>query len=177
MTERIVMNAKNVLITPRNAVFSKKGDFPAMVIKLKTSAHLSVEMHFSRVYLRRAFPAAEPYRYISVAGRDEREVGMIPDISEFPESQRTLLRDELDRMYFMPKIQKVEDVRDRFGRTTFRVLTDIGGLSFTVQDVYRNMFRLPDGRLILTDIDGNRFEITDPAALDKKSHKKIELYI
>ena len=171
------MTAKNVLITPRNASFCKKGDFPAMVVKVKKSAHISVELHFSRVYLRRSFPAAEPYRYISVSGRDEKEVGMIPDIAEFPENQRKLLMAELDRLYFMPKIIAVENVRDRFGRTTFQVKTDIGPLSFTVQDVYRNLFRLPDGRLILTDIDGNRFEITDPKALDKKSYKKIELYI
>ena len=102
---------------------------------------------------------------------------MIPDITEFPEGQRKLLKAELDRLYFMPKIRSVQSVKDRFGRTTFQVTTDIGPLTFTVQDVYRNLFRLPDGRLILTDIDGNRFEITDPKALDKKSYKKIELYI
>lgn len=171
------MSAKNVLITPRNTVFMQKGDFPAMITKVKTTPHLSVELHFSRVYLRRAFPAAEPYRYISVAGRDEREVGMIPDIAEFPEAQRKLLKGELDRLYFMPKIKQVDDVKDRFGRTTFHVRTDIGALCFTVQDVYRNLFRLSDKRLILTDIDGNRFEIEDVTALDKKSYKKIELYI
>ena len=171
------MSVKNVLITPRNAVFTQKGDFPAMVMKAKNTPLYSVELHFSRVYLRRAFPAAEPYRYISVAGKDEREVGMIPDINEFPEAQRKLLKKELDRLYFMPKILRVDDVKDRFGRTTFHVKTDIGPLCFTVQDVYRNLFRLPDGRLILTDIDGNRFEIEDVTALDKKSYKKIELYI
>jgi hypothetical protein len=171
------MSTKNLLLTPRNTVFMQKGDFPSAIIKVKKSADLSVELHFSRVYLRRSFPAAEPYRYISVSGRDEKEVGMIPDITEFPEGQRKLLKAELDRLYFMPKILSVQSVKDRFGRTTFQVTTDIGPLTFTVQDVYRNLFRLPDGRLILTDIDGNRFEITDPKALDKKSYKKIELYI
>ena len=172
------MSIKSVLITPKNTVFTQKGDFPAMVIQMpQESCHLRVEMQFSRVYLRRAFPAGEPYRYISVAGKDEKEIGMIMDIAEFPEAQRDLLKAELDRMYFMPKILRIEDVKDRFGRTTFRVKTDIGEMSFTVQDVYRSLFRLPDGRLILTDVDGNRFEITDPMALDKKSYKKIELYI
>ena len=28
-----------------------------------------------------------------------------------------------------------------------------------------------------TDVDGNRYEIPDPMALDKKSYKRIELYI
>ena len=171
------MTSKNVLITPRNAVFAQKGDFPSLVLKVKQTPHLSIEMRFSRVYLRRAFPAEEPYRYISVAGKDEKEVGLIPDIQEFSETQRALLKQELDHRYFMPKIESIEDVRDRFGRTTFRVKTDIGALQFTVQDVYRNMFRLPDGRLIFTDIDGNRYEITDPEKLDKKSFKRIELYI
>ena len=165
------------LLTPHNAVFSKNGDCPSLSVREKINAHLSVEMRFSRVYLRRAFPAEEPLRYISVASKDEKEIGMIMDVMTFPKAQRQILINELSHRYFMPKIQSIDSLNDRFGHTVFRVKTDIGALQFTVRDVYRNLFRLPGGAVILTDVDGNRYEIPDPMALDKKSYKRIELYI
>lgn len=171
------MTNNNKLLTPHNAVFSKNGDFPSLVIHEKVSTHLQIEMRFSRVKLRRAFPSEEPYRYISVAGKDDKEIGMIPDVNKFSEPQRSILKNELNHRYFMPKISRIDDIKDRFGHTVFSVATDIGPIRFTVRDVYRNLFHLPDGRVILTDTDGNRYEIPDPHALDKKSFKRIELYI
>ena len=171
------MTDKNKLLTPHNAIFSQNGNFPALVVHEKITAHLQIEMRFSRVKLRRAFPSEEPYRYISVAGKDDREIGMIPDIAAFSETQRQILANDLNHRYFMPKISQIDDIKDRFGHTVFSVKTDIGPIRFTVRDVYRNLFRLPDGRVILTDTDGNRYEITAPHALDKKSFKRIELYI
>ncbi len=171
------MTEKNNLLTPHNAVFEKNGDFPSLMLREKLTPHLSLEIRYSKVQLRRAFPSEEPYRYISVAGKDDKEIGMIPDIGMFPETQRAILKNELNHRYFMPKIMRIDNIKDRFGHTTFQVNTDIGPLQFTVRDVYRNLFRMNDGRVILTDTDGNRFEITDPKALDKKSYKRIELYI
>jgi len=171
------MADKNLILTPHNAVFSRNGDFPSLLLREKISAHLSLEKHYPIVYLRRAFPAEEPTKYISVAGKDEKEIGMIPDIAMFPEFQRNILKNELNHRYFMPKINRIDKIQDRFGHTIFQVKTDIGPLQFTIRDVYRNLLRLSDGRIILTDADGNRYEITDPKKLDQKSYKLIELYI
>jgi hypothetical protein len=175
--EGIAMTDKNQFLTPHNTVFQKNGDFPSLTIREKVNAHVSLEFYYARVYLRRAFPNEEPYRYISVAGADEKEIGMIPDIAMYPEAQRNILKNELNHRYFTPKINRIDEIKDRFGHTTFHVQSDVGPLTFTVRDVYRNLFRLPDGRIILTDTDGNRFEITDVQSLDKKSYKRIELYI
>ncbi len=171
------MIENNRMLTPHNAVFSQCGDCPGLTVKEKITAHLTVEMRYTRVHLRRAFPTEEPLRYISVADKEEKEIGMIMDVSTFPKAQRQILQAELAHRYFMPKILSVDNLTDRFGHTIFSVKTDIGPLQFTVRDVYRNLFRLPTGNVILTDVDGNRYEIPNPAALDKKSYKRIELYI
>ena len=171
------MTEQTMLLTAHNAIFSLNGDFPALLIREKINAHLQLEKRFPRVYLRRAFPAEEAYKYISVAGKDGKEVGMIPDISIFPDAQRKLLKAELDHRYFMPKILRIDKVTDRFGQTILETLTDIGPITVAVRDIYRNLFRLSSGSVIITDADGNRYEIPNPGALDKKSYKRIELYI
>lgn len=171
------MSENNRLLTPHNAVFTQSGDCPGLTVKEKINAHLSIEMRYSRVFLRRSFPTEEPDRYISVANKEEKEIGMIMDIQAFPKAQRQILTKELAHRYFMPTILAIDSLTDRFGHTVFQVKTNIGPIRFTVRDVYRNLFRLPDGKIILTDVDQNRYEIPDPTALDAKSYKRIELYI
>ena len=39
------------------------------------------------------------------------------------------------------------------------------------------MIRAGGGRLFLFDVDGNRFVIENTEALDRRSYKKIELYL
>ena len=50
-----------------------------------------------------------------------------------------------------------------------------------LQDTFRSIIKSPrdDGteRIFILDVDGNRYEIPDVEALDRKSYKKIELYL
>ena len=46
-----------------------------------------------------------------------------------------------------------------------------------MQDTFRNIIRAGEDKAILLDVDGNRFVIKSIKALDKKSYKKIELYL
>ena len=46
-----------------------------------------------------------------------------------------------------------------------------------MHDTYRNIARVGNGTLIISDVDGNRYRINDVAELDRKSYKKIELYL
>ena len=68
-------------------------------------------------------------------------------------------------------------MKERYGFSYWQVDTDDGDLSFTVQDTFRNLLRIGEDRLAIFDVDGNRFEIESLAALDRKSYKKIELYL
>ena len=46
-----------------------------------------------------------------------------------------------------------------------------------MHDTYRNTAKISEERVVLTDVDGNRYEIPDVFALDRKSYRKIELYL
>ena len=52
-----------------------------------------------------------------------------------------------------------------------------GDVSFTLHDTFRSIIHAGETRIIMLDVNGNRFEIPDTTALDRKSHKKIELYL
>ena len=63
------------------------------------------------------------------------------------------------------------------GFSYWQVDTDDCEISFTVQDTFRNLLRIGEDRVAVFDVDGNRFEIESLSSLDRKSYKKIELYL
>ena len=107
--------------------------------------------------------------------------GMIEECYEVVEAidkeDSTLLREELERIYYTPKIRRILSMKERYGFSYWQVDTDDGEVSFTVQDTFRNLLRIGEDRVAVFDVDGNRFEIESLLALDRKSYKKIELYL
>ena len=87
-----------------------------------------------------------------------------------------LIRKELNRRYYMPVIKEILKVVDRFGFSYWTVKTSGGPLEFSVRDPYKSILHLGN-RLIITDADGNRYEIPDVTALKKSDLRKIELYL
>lgn len=134
-----------------------------------------------RIYLSRAFPFDMPEDYISVLDKDKKEIGFIRSLKDFDEPQRAMLLAELDAKYYMPKIKRIFSVKERYGFSYWKTECEFGEKSFTLQDTYRSITKAvnPDGseRLFILDVDGNRYEIPDVEKLDRKSFKKIELYL
>ena len=155
-----------------NADFYKKGDFIALVTR--DAAGQTTDRGIVR--LRRMFPFEELWENISVLTKDNEELGVIRRVSDFPERE-DLLREELIRVYFTPKISKIYSMKEKYGFSHWEVETDVGRIGFSVKDTFRSMLNLPEGRVIITDVDGGRYEIPDAARLDKACRKKIELYL
>ena len=134
-----------------------------------------------RIFLSRAFPFDMPRDYISVLDKDKKEIGFIRSLNDFDEPQRSMLERELDAKYYTPTIKKIYAVKERYGFSYWRCECEFGEKSFTLQDTYRSIIKTsnPDGseRLFILDVDGNRYEIPDVEKLDRKSFKKIELYL
>ncbi|MBQ8399289.1 MAG: DUF1854 domain-containing protein, partial [Clostridia bacterium] len=51
-----------------------------------------------------------------------------------------------------------------------------GPLEFSVRDTYKSLIHLGK-RIIVTDADGNRYDIPDSTSLDRTSRKQIDLYL
>jgi len=136
------------------------------------------EATHDRVFLHRAFPHELLWTYISVLGENSKEVGLIYDIADFDEETTRLLQTELERKYYSPTVASIESLKERYGFSYWKVkLSDGRTLNFTMQDTFRNIVRTGEDGAILLDVDGNRFVIKSIAALDRKSYRRIELYL
>ncbi len=156
-----------------NTRFFTKNGFLAM-----TYMDGEEEKTLDRVFLHRAFPFELLWKYISVLSDDGKEKGVIYDIEDFDEDTAKLLRTELERKYYSPTVQSIDSLKERYGFSYWRVtLSDGRALNFTMQDTFRNIVRTGEDGAILLDVDGNRFVIKSISALDRKSYRRIELYL
>ena len=156
-----------VWLTSENASFSMKNGF--LYIK-----HGEEEQ---RAFLCRQFPFELREEFISVLNEDQQEIGIIRRLKEFPTETYDLLATELNRRYYAPVIKSILHVKERYGFSYWKVRTEEGDISFTLHDTFRSIIRASDQRLVFLDVDGNRFEIPNVETLDRKSYKKIELYL
>ncbi|MBR6513898.1 MAG: DUF1854 domain-containing protein [Clostridia bacterium] len=133
---------------------------------------------YDRVFLHRTFPFDKPWEYISVIDPDNNEIGIIYSISDYDAKTEELLRTELCRKYYEPRVKSIVSLKERYGFSYWVIITEEGRrVSLTMQDTFRNIIRIGDDKAVLLDVDGNRFVIESISGLDKKSHRKIELYI
>ncbi len=163
----------NSILTPENAKFVKNGDLPALTKKDEKGE----ETEYKKISLIRNFPFEYKYSYITVLNSEMKEIGIIRSTDDFSPEEKELLEKELDRRYYMPVIKNILKMKEKMGFTNWTVDTDFGEITFSVRDTFKNMVKLPKGRCIITDVDGNRYEIPDIEKLDKKSYKKIELLV
>ena len=140
--------------------------------------YVEVDGKRERAFLCRQFPFDLEWEFISVMNADSEEIGIVRNLTDFDEEAQGLLRSELERRYYSPVIERIRSAKERYGFSYWKVdCKGEGEVSFTLRDTYRSIIRAGGGRVILMDVDGNRFEIPDVAALDPKSYKKIELYL
>ena len=160
-------------LTADNAHFERKN----ALLTLSVQQSDGEPAYYDRVILKRAFPFDMPWAHIAVMDGNEREIGMIAVLDDFEGETAELLRVELERIYYTPMIKRILSLKERYGFSYWQVETEDGDVSFTVQDTFRNLLRIGEDRVAIFDVDGNRFEIASLETLDRKSYKKIELYL
>jgi len=180
----------SIALTPENAKF-KRSDGGLISLEL-TAVDETEEDNldaprggefFERIVIFRCFPITNPDEFLSVREPDSKkmgrgkEIGMIRYMKDFPEDQRQLFLEELDRRYFSPEITKITSVKDKFGYLYWEAETNSGKMTFILNNPFSNIRSLEDGRIFIHDIDGNSFQIKDPSKLDANSFKKIEIYV
>ena len=162
-----------------NAQFQEENGFISLTATVTdTETGQSEEKKWERVFLHAAFPFDMPQSYISVLDKDQKEIGMIRELSALSEDTQKILRGELARKYYAPRIKRILSVKERYGFSYWHVdLEEEKDFSFTVQDTYRSMLKVDHEHVFIIDVDGNRFEIPNVEELDRASYKKIELYL
>ena len=136
-------------------------------------------VHYDRIKVVRLFPFSDADRFISIReyGNGDREIGIIEDLSEMTEETQKILRHQLDLCYFTPVIEKIYNIKDEYGYAYFHVLTDRGECKFTINMGSNAVSKLSDTRLIIMDVDENRFEIRDVEALSQKERRMLDMFL
>ena len=128
---------------------------------------------FTKVQPVRSFPVTETTRYIALLDEEGNEIGIVEDVNKLTSSSRDILIEELQKRYFMPKITKINAMAGQFGVTTWSVETTQGDVEFGIRTRY-DIVTLENGRVLIKDADGNRYEIENYNKLDPKSYALLQ---
>lgn len=115
-----------------------------------------LEFHAARL-----FPVTLRRTLISISDGAGEEVGILRGLRDLPKPMRRLVLEELRKRYFVPLITYVHSLKDEFGVLYWDVETSRGRREFVVREVRENVREFRGGRMQITDVDGNYFEIAD----------------
>ena len=98
-------------------------------------------------------------------------------IDKVLDETRDILEKQLSLRYFTPIIEKIYSIKDEYGYAYFHVLTDKGECRFAINMGSNSVTKLSDTRLIILDVDENRFEIRDVEKLSQKEKRMLDLFL
>ncbi len=116
-----------------------------------------------------AFPLSSVLDTVAFFNPDGEEIGCMKEGSDLDAESRDLLREELDKAYFMPRIRAILAMEEYLGIETWRVMTNKGEREFQVRDPRHSVRHLPHDRVLIKDVDGNRYEVRRWRELDRRS--------
>lgn len=158
-------------LNKENAVFERTG---TGFLSLRIG-----EEFYPRVQVVRMFPFMHADELLSIRTPDERskEIGIIEKLTDVTPETVEMLNEQLTLHYFTPVITRIHSIKDEYGYAYWNVDTDHGPCRFTMQMGGSAVVHLSDTRILIMDIDENRFEIPDIMALTNNERKKLDLFL
>lgn len=135
------------------------------------------ERSWYSVQVARAFPFSDPGGYVGLRDDNDGELGLIPDIRKLDNESRAVIEEELHRRYFTPRVLSVTTAVELTGTVTFVVQTDRGERRFIVRNLRDSSFLLGPDRLMLVDVDGNRYEFPNVSTLGQTAYRILSKVI
>jgi hypothetical protein len=120
-----------------------------------------------------AAPISRPNAYLALLDGKGEEIVMLPEPRALPADSWEAVQRELRQRNLTALVTAITQARQEFGATYWTVETDRGSREFVTQNLQENALWFSDTHLLLLDVDGNRFEIPDVAALDARSRGSI----
>ncbi len=120
-----------------------------------------------------AAPLSRPNTYLSLLDGKSKEIVLLPDPSTLESASWQAVQRELQQRYLTAEVSKIGSARQEFGATYWHVETDRGPRDFVTQNLQENALWFSDTHLLLLDVDGNRFEISNTSTLDERSRQLL----
>jgi hypothetical protein len=124
---------------------------------------------YLEVRIARVLPLSEPVRYFGVRDSADKEIGVLLSLDGLDPDSRAVAEEELARRHFLPKVVRVVKVSDNHGVVVWDVETEHGSRKYVVRNMRDNTVALSSTRVLMTDVDGNRFEFPDISRLPVES--------
>ena len=153
------------ILAPQSVQLFRAGGVTRLTLKDDRS------YRFVRVY--RAFPVSDPNRWVAFLDGAGKDIGLIENPEELDEASRRVVAEEIELRYFVPVVCSVLSVREEFGTVYWKVKTDRGETQVIARNLRDNLLELPGGRILVTDVNGNRFQFPDLSRLDPASAEII----
>ncbi len=122
---------------------------------------LNNELSWRDVRIARAFPFSDPEHYIGLRTGEDKDIGMMIDLTGMDAESKSLVAQGLEQRYFTPKVEKVNSVVEQHGTSTWEVETDRGPRRFIVRNLRDSTNTIGPNRILMTDTEGNRYEFED----------------
>jgi hypothetical protein len=145
------------------------------------SGRLRLTIEEDRSYLEakvvRAFPLSDPDHYFAFLMGNDKVIGIVADAAELKPESRQLACDEVGRRYFSPRIKRIYSLKEEYGAFYFDVDTESGKREFVVKGIRDAVVDLGNGEVLIMDVDGNRYKISNWNDMDDKSRRLLEQVI
>lgn len=129
---------------------------------------LGKELSILDAVIMRCYPQTQPDEWISICDGSSKEVCLLETMRHMKPDSRRLIEEYLTDRYFVPMIEQLKSVSVSAGILALDVVTNRGVETVFVKDFAQNIRRLTVYHLVITDIEGNRYDIPDKRKLDPK---------
>lgn len=129
---------------------------------------------YDELMVYRTFPFLYTSEYISVRNSKDEELGIIRDVGELGEESAAEITQELQFRYFLPKVTHIDSVKSKSDLWLWELQTHLGPTRLVMRNLHDHIQYPGGNRILLTDMNGKRCEITDWKALDARSRKQLE---
>lgn len=124
------------------------------------------------VKIRWTRPVSGKGEEISFISNDQ-EYLIIEGLHVLDPLSRAIVEEELEKSYYLPKINEIVSTEVFQGNRYFEVQTDKGRCRFIIKNPFTSIRKMAQGVLI-RDVVGNQYIIEDMEGLDEKSRRELE---
>ena len=153
-------------------------DTTAPVLRIAADGRLLVMIDdvLVPVRLRQCFPWSQPTQHLSLRNDEDREVAIVDDPGDLDEESRRAIEQAIAEAGFVLEVTRVLDIEEEVEIRQWTVETRQGSRSFqTHLDDWPRA--LPNGDLLIRDVAGDLYRLSNPKGMDKKSRELIWAFV
>jgi ATP-binding cassette, subfamily B, bacterial len=155
-------------------------------ISLDEHGRMKVRTEDGEIYVGafalRAFPASMPDRFISLRCADadgkEHEIGIISDLSQWPDHSQKMIRDALERRYRMREIERIHRIEEKQNHLYWQVdVKGMGRTSFVTRWQQNSAIDFGENGKLFSDLEDNLYLLRDQSKLSSRERSLYSRYV